>query len=110
MNCPYVTATQAKRLRLQGVLQWSNLEACPMPRRSSLYNRWSLEMRRQGLFHSGERIGVAVSGGPDSVLLLNFLAQFSREAGLTLAVVHFNHHLRGEESDADEKFVRRLAR
>ena len=76
----------------------------------SLYNRWSLEMRRQELFHSGERIGVAVSGGPDSVLLLNFLAQFSRETGLTLAVIHFNHHLRGEEADADEKFVRRLAR
>jgi tRNA(Ile)-lysidine synthase len=80
-----------------------------MAHRSGFYARWALEMRRKGLFHPGERVGVAVSGGPDSVLLLDFLKDLAREVGLRLAVVHFNHHLRGAESDADEEFVRKLA-
>jgi tRNA(Ile)-lysidine synthase len=67
-------------------------------------------MRRSGFFRPGERIGVAVSGGPDSVLLFDFMKQMARELGLQLAVVHFNHRLRGAESDADERFVRELAR
>ena len=81
-----------------------------MPRRSDMYLRWSAEMRRGGLLRPGERIGVAVSGGPDSVLLLDFMPALARQVGLSLAVVHFNHHLRGAESDRDEAFVRDLAR
>ncbi len=74
-----------------------------------LYTRWSLEMRSKGFFHPGQRVGVAVSGGPDSVLLLHFLKMLASEVGLTLAVVHFNHQLRGAESDGDEALVRDLA-
>jgi len=81
-----------------------------MVRPSPLYFRWSLEMRRSELFPPGKRVGIAVSGGPDSVLLLEFMKQFARQRGLTLAVVHFNHHLRGEESDSDQWFVEELAR
>lgn len=51
------------------------------------------------------RIGVAVSGGADSVFLLHAL----REFGLAVAVFHINHRLRGAESDRDEAFVRALA-
>lgn len=80
-----------------------------MPRRSDLYNRWSLQMRRSELFRPGERVGVAVSGGPDSVLLFEFMKQLARDKGLVLTVVHFNHRLRGAESDEDERFVRDLA-
>ncbi len=75
-----------------------------------VYDRWALEMRRAGFFLPGERIGAAVSGGPDSLLMLDFLEQFSRETGFILSVVHFNHHLRGAESDEDESFVRKRAR
>jgi tRNA(Ile)-lysidine synthase len=57
----------------------------------------------------GERIAVAVSGGPDSILLLEFMKRFSRETGISLSVAHFNHHLRGPDSDADERFVARRA-
>ncbi|MCL5005909.1 MAG: tRNA lysidine(34) synthetase TilS [Acidobacteria bacterium] len=78
--------------------------------RSNVYDRWSLEMRRGHFFRPGERIGVAVSGGPDSVLLLDFLDRLSRDTGFTLAVIHFNHHLRGTESEEDEEFVRNRAR
>jgi tRNA(Ile)-lysidine synthase len=51
------------------------------------------------------RIGVAVSGGADSVFLLTALD----ELGVAAAALHINHKLRGEESDADEAFVRELA-
>ena len=77
--------------------------------RPGLYDRWSMEMRRARFFHPGERIGVAVSGGPDSVLMLHFLQKLSRDMGFMVAVVHFNHHLRGTESDEDARFVRRSA-
>jgi tRNA(Ile)-lysidine synthase len=52
---------------------------------------------------------VAVSGGADSILLLYFMEQLSHDIGLHLAAVHFNHHLRGPESAADEQFVRERA-
>jgi len=56
--------------------------------------------------HYGHRrIGVAVSGGADSVFLLHAM----RELGLAVAVLHVNHGLRGAESDRDEEFVRALA-
>lgn len=51
------------------------------------------------------RLGVAVSGGADSVCLLHALLPL----GVPLTVLHVNHHLRGAESDADESFVRQLA-
>jgi tRNA(Ile)-lysidine synthase len=77
--------------------------------KSNVYSRWLKEIKRQGIFHPGQRVGVAVSGGPDSVLLLHFMRDLAVEWGITLAVVHFNHHLRGAESEADERFVRSLA-
>jgi len=80
-----------------------------MSHRSDLFCRWSSEMRKTHLFRPGDRIGVAVSGGADSVLLLHFMQQLSHHLGLHLAVVHFNHHLRGPESAADEQFVRERA-
>jgi len=54
-------------------------------------------------------LGVAVSGGPDSVALLMTLREWKAELGVVLSVVHFNHKLRGPESDGDEQFVRELA-
>lgn len=54
-------------------------------------------------------MGVAVSGGIDSVASLRLLLELRFELGIVLSVVHFNHKLRGE-SDADEEFVRNLAR
>ncbi len=57
------------------------------------------------LFGSGSRILVALSGGADSVALLRVLLQ----AGYACEAAHCNFHLRGEESDRDEEFVRTLA-
>lgn len=80
-----------------------------MRRQSKLYCRWDTEMRKTGVFRAGERVGVAVSGGPDSILLLDFMGQFASKVGLRVSVVHFNHLLRGEESNQDESFVSALA-
>ena len=66
-------------------------------------------IRQEELLHAGERVGVAVSGGIDSVALLRLLVQLRGELGIVLSIVHFNHKLRGEESDGDEQFVADLA-
>lgn len=67
-------------------------------------------IRRQGLLKAGDRVGVAVSGGADSVGLLRVLLDLHKELGIVLSVVHFHHGLRGAEGDADEQFVTELAK
>ena len=54
-------------------------------------------------------MGVAVSGGADSVALLRLFVELREELGVVACVVHFNHKLRGKHSDLDEKFVAKLA-
>ena len=66
-------------------------------------------IRKHELLKAGDRVGVAVSGGADSVALLRLLLELRKEVGLVLSVVHFNHKLRGSESDQDERFVAELA-
>jgi tRNA(Ile)-lysidine synthase len=66
-------------------------------------------VRKHELLRAGDRVGAAVSGGADSVGLLRILLELRSELGIVLFVVHLNHKLRGEESDADEGFVRELA-
>jgi len=48
---------------------------------------------------------VCVSGGADSMCLLEIMRHISYEIGFDLAVAHYNHELRGDESDRDETFV-----
>lgn len=67
-------------------------------------------VRRSGLLRAGERVGVGVSGGADSVALLLMLFADKKKLGITLSVLHFNHKLRGRAADTDEKFVAALAR
>ncbi len=67
-------------------------------------------IRREELLRAGDRVGVAVSGGIDSVALLRLLIELRHELGIVLSVVHFNHRLRGAESDVDLAFVAELAR
>lgn len=67
-------------------------------------------IRRHELLCPGDRAAVAVSGGADSVALLRLMLELRAEIGVILSVAHFNHKIRGEASDADEQFVRELAR
>ncbi len=66
-------------------------------------------IHRERFLRAGERVGVAVSGGADSVALLLLLLELRKKLGTVLGVVHFNHKLRGKASDADEAFVAKLA-
>jgi tRNA(Ile)-lysidine synthase len=67
------------------------------------------QIREAQLLRAGDRVGVAVSGGADSVALLLLLLELREKLGIVLSVVHFNHKLRGKASDVDEKFVAKLA-
>jgi tRNA(Ile)-lysidine synthase len=67
-------------------------------------------IRERDLLRAGDRVAVAVSGGADSVALLRVLLELRSDLGIVLAVAHFNHGLRGEQSAADEAFVAELAK
>ena len=56
--------------------------------------------------YRGEAIVCAVSGGADSMALLWGLYLLKDKLKISLSAAHFNHHLRGEESQRDEAFVR----
>lgn len=66
-------------------------------------------LQKHRMLTPGENVLVAVSGGADSVALLLCLHTLAPELGLSLAIAHLNHRIRGEEGDADEDFVRRLS-
>jgi tRNA(Ile)-lysidine synthase len=78
-------------------------------RRSELAQALKQVLRGRFGVAAGERIGIGVSGGADSVALLLLLIELREELGIVLCIVHFNHQLRGRASDADEKFVANLA-
>jgi tRNA(Ile)-lysidine synthase len=65
--------------------------------------------RRRRLLSEQGKIIVAVSGGVDSMALLDLLVRERDALGLNLIVAHFNHQLRGNESDADERLVKERA-
>ncbi len=65
---------------------------------------------RERLLRPGDRVGVAVSAGADSVALLRFLLEARDALGIVVSVVHFNHQIRGSDADADQEFAAGLAR
>ncbi len=67
-------------------------------------------IRDKSLVSAGQKMLVAVSGGPDSVCMLDILIKLHEELDIGLHIVHLNHKLRGVESDADTEYVTRLAR
>ena len=66
-------------------------------------------IQRYSLISHKEIVVVGVSGGADSVCLLNVLAKWRKRLGIKLHVAHLNHQLRGVESEADAEYVSNLA-
>jgi tRNA(Ile)-lysidine synthase len=69
--------------------------------RANLARRVLASLKKREMFLAGDRVGVAVSGGADSVALLLLLLELREKLGLVPSVVHFNHKLRGKASDGD---------
>jgi tRNA(Ile)-lysidine synthase len=67
-------------------------------------------LQGEKLLHAGQRLGIAVSGGADSVALTRLLLEVRERMGLVLSIVHFDHKLRGMESDVDSHFVTKFAK
>lgn len=63
-------------------------------------------LRRYDMVKPGDTVNCAVSGGADSIALLFALYLLREKLQIDLRAAHFNHHLRGEESQRDEAFVR----
>ena len=71
-----------------------------------MFNKLLELMRRYRMVQPGDRVICAVSGGADSMALLWAMYLMKEKLGIDLAAAHFNHGLRGVESDRDEAFVR----
>ncbi len=78
-------------------------------RKHKIYFKFLKTIRTHNLFQENDHVLVAFSGGPDSSALLHLLIEFSKEFPLKIELAHFNHKLRGEESDEDEEFVKKEA-
>lgn len=70
-----------------------------------MLNKLHSFIRSNRLVEKGDTVICAVSGGADSVALLFALHLLAPKLGITLQAAHFNHHLRGAESDRDAAFV-----
>ena len=64
----------------------------------------------RGLFAPNDGVLVACSGGVDSVVLADMLCRMQIKRGIKVAIAHFEHGIRGEESKADAEFVRAFAK
>jgi len=62
------------------------------------------------LWQKNSKIILGVSGGPDSVCLLDIFAKIAKTYSLELIIAHVNYGLRGHDSERDEKFARELAK
>ena len=71
-----------------------------------MLNKLLTFVRQQNMIGPGDKVTCAISGGADSVALLFALYLLKDKLNIQLSAAHFNHHLRGEESQRDENFVR----
>jgi tRNA(Ile)-lysidine synthase len=67
-------------------------------------------IQRNHMIEPRDHIGVAVSGGVDSVVLLDILAGLREELHISLTILHLNHGIRGEEAERDQRFVQALSK
>lgn len=69
-----------------------------------------MEIKKNKLINSGDNVLAAVSGGPDSMALLDVLNKIKKELNFSLAAAHLNHMFRGEEAEGDAKLVEEFCR
>lgn len=74
-----------------------------------MINRVKNTISKYNMLEYGDSVVVGVSGGADSVCLLDILNSLKLEYNLKITIVHVNHNIRGEEADSDQKYVESLA-
>ena len=70
-----------------------------------LENKVLKTIEKYNMINNGEKIVVAVSGGPDSICLLNILNNIKGKLNIKIVVAHVNHSLR-EEADEETEYVK----
>ena len=75
-----------------------------------MYKKVLTYIEENNLIKSGDRILVALSGGPDSVCLLYILIKLRETLGIEIGAAHLNHMLRGEDALGDEEYVNKLCK
>ncbi|MEK6647157.1 MAG: tRNA lysidine(34) synthetase TilS [Candidatus Firestonebacteria bacterium] len=75
-----------------------------------MLNKAKETIEKYRMLDVGDKVAIAVSGGPDSLALLFILHQLADEFNLKLTVLHLNHKLRGKESDDDETYVKKICK
>lgn len=71
-------------------------------------NKVTEAVKRYNMLEKGDNVIVGLSGGADSVALLNVMNSLKEELRISVFACHINHNLRGAESMRDESFVRNL--
>jgi tRNA(Ile)-lysidine synthase len=80
------------------------------PKKNRLLKTVKQAITRYKMFEPKDSVLVGVSGGPDSIALLYSLLALSHTFPITIGVAHFNHTLRGKDSDRDAAFVADIAK
>jgi len=70
-----------------------------------IWNEINSFCSKNALYKKGDNILLGVSGGPDSMLMLDYFAKMRRVKKINVFACHLNHGIRGKESDKDEKFT-----
>ena len=70
-----------------------------------MYKKVLSYIKDNNLIKAGDKVLVALSGGPDSVCLLNILSKLKNELKIELGAAHLNHMLRGKDAMDDEQYV-----
>ena len=73
-----------------------------------MYKKVMSYIKDNNLINPKDRILVALSGGPDSVCLLNILYNLKEELDIEIGAAHLNHMLRDEDAFQDEEYVKNL--
>ena len=75
-----------------------------------MLNKLRQFLKTRNLLSPGDSVTCALSGGADSVAMTYAFLLLQEELDISLSAAHFNHHLRGGESDRDEAFVREFCK
>lgn len=78
--------------------------------RSAFVKKVKDTVKQHDMLHPGDRVLVAVSGGPDSVCLLRVFMEVKRNLKIEIIVANLDHGIRGRESKRDSDFVKELSK